>query len=129
MRADARRTPGDHGTATVIAQQLVDLSQRRLLLLVFETLGCLHATLVDLRHRLRNLTRGELSAAPGGQATERVVLVELRRGRLGPPRLDLLDHRRQPLGLLGPRLLVTLDELRQHLFAPTVEGLRGASVT
>src|SRR5277367_7116429 len=127
MRADARRTPGDHGTASFIAQQLVDLSQR-LLLLVFETLGRLHATLVDLRHRLRNLTRGELSAAAGGQATERVVLVELRRGRLGPARVDLLDHRRQPLGLLGHRLLVTLDELRQHLFAYQLDGLHGAFV-
>src|ERR1700759_4984194 len=97
MRADARRTPADHGTATVIAQQLVDLSQRRLLLLVFETLGCLYATLVDLRHRLGNLTRGELSAEACGESTEGVLLGELGRGRLGPPRLDLLDHRRQPL--------------------------------
>src|ERR1700733_4178022 len=128
MRTDARRTPGDHGTATVVAQQLVDLSQRRLLLLVFETLGCLYATLVDLRHRLGNLTRGELSAAAGGQATERVLLVEFRRGRRGPARLDLFDHRRQPLGLLGHRLLVTLDELRQHLFTHQVDGLHGAFV-
>src|SRR6201999_649602 len=116
MRADARRAPGDYGTATVIAQQLVDLSQRRLLLLVFETLSRLHATLIDLGHRLGNLTRGELSAATGGQGTERVALVKLRRGRLGPARLDLLDHWRQPFGLLGHRLLVPFDELRQHFF-------------
>src|ERR1700727_1122916 len=101
MRADARRTPGDHGTATVIAQQLVDLSQRRLLLLVFETLGCLNATLVDLRHRLGNLTRGELSAATGGQATERILLVELRRRRLRAGGPGVLARPRPPLGLLG----------------------------
>src|ERR1700749_3061729 len=91
--------------------------KRRLLLLVFETLGGLHAALVDLRHCFGNLTRGELSAAAGGQATERVLLVELRRGRFGPARLELLDDRRQPLGLLGHRLRVALDEFWQHLFA------------
>src|ERR1700753_2998616 len=96
IRADARRAPGDYGTATVIAQQLVDLSQRRLLLLVFETLSRLDTGLVDLGHRLGNLTRGELSAASGGQATKRVALIELRRGRLRPARPALLAHQRQP---------------------------------
>ena len=87
MFADARRTPGDHGTAAVVAPQLVDLSQRShslpvSLALLLCALRRLHAALVDLRHRLGDLAGGELTAAAGGQATERVVLVELRRGRL-----------------------------------------------
>ena len=92
MFADARRTSGDHRAAAVVAPQLVDLSQRctrlsGLLALFLRALRRLDTALVDLRHGLGDLAGGEL-IAPGGQAAERVGLVEQRRGRLlaGAPR-------------------------------------------
>ena len=77
-----------------------------------ETLRSLDATFVDFGHGLGDLARGELPSAAGGQAAEGVALVELRGGRLRPTRLDLLDHRLQPLLLVCDRLCIALDEFR-----------------
>src|ERR1700735_3559153 len=91
--ADARRTSGHHRATAVVAPQLVDFSQglspnslefgslAALLLLFLCPLRGLHAAFVDLGHGFGNLAGGELTAATGGQSTERVILVELRCGR------------------------------------------------
>ena len=96
--------------------------------LLLRALRRLDAAFVDLGHGLGDLARGELSAPAGGQSAEGVALVELRRGRLRPARLDLLDDRLQPLRLVRDRLFVALDELGQHLLAHQLDGLHGAFV-
>ena len=86
-----------------------------------ELLGGLLDTGVHLVHRKGHLIGGVVLAT-GGQATERVAFVELRCLRLRPAGLDLLEDRLQPLRLLRNRLLVTLDELRQHVLAHDLDG-------
>src|SRR3954466_7307257 len=99
------------------------------LALLLQPLRRLYPALVDLGHRLGNLTGSELTATSGRQTAEGVVLVEWRHRRLGPACLHLLDDRCQPYGFFGDRLFVALDELRQHLFAHQLDGLHGALVT
>src|SRR6202000_729077 len=120
MFPDARRASGHHRAAAVEAPKLVDeshalpkpggLSASLALFLLLGTLSRLDPAFVDLGHGLGDLAGGELTATARRQATKRVVLVELRRGRFRSPRLDLFDHRGKSHGLVRNRLFVALDE-------------------